>query len=537
MKSYLTVNEILGRKHFVCSEVIAGKKGLNNMVKWVHIMEVTNVNKLLNGNELILSTGVGWKENKEVFISFLHQLIECRAVGLCIEIGIYTSEIPPEVVNIANEHDFPIIIFHEEVPFVEITQDIHSMLINQHYQMISDLENYSQQLNKLLLTINHPQEILTFFHKYTNLQVALRLNEVTTLIPHASPTKEKEILHLLNQIDTNGEQTSIGLQRVQVLNQDYAELYLLCHERYLTELELLALDRTATALAQHFLRDLYVEERRRIAETEWMTKWLTGELSHEKLMHYLEESIHPTAIDGGVVAVCKWSSDSEQPSFDLTYFKLFIRNLFEQEGFHLFTIEKHNYIVLLLLNKRSYKTWKKRITDGISRLMDTDYQKKRNFPIQLIGIGSYYQDLRDIGKSYEKAIDTIKIQEKIESSTTIHFYDDLHMFRVISLVQQHKDLRDVVMEYLEPVINYDKKYNAKLMETLKTYLACQGSKQETAKKLFIVRQTLYHRIEKLEKLLGSDFMQPEKRMAIEFMLMTYEYLFTVNSTSKLSYKL
>ncbi|WP_110111240.1 PucR family transcriptional regulator [Bacillus sp. CGMCC 1.16541] len=537
MKSYLTVEEILNRKHFTCSEVVAGEKGLNNMVKWVHIMEVTNIKKLLKGNELILSTGVGWQENKDVFLSFLHQLIECGASGLCIEIGIYTSEIPQQVIDFANEFDFPIILFHEEVPFVEITQDIHSLLINQHYQMISDLENYSQQLNKLLLVINHPHEILTFFQKYTNLQVVLRLNELVTFMPQVSPIKEKTIINVINEAQINKERSHIGIQTIQVLNQDYGELYLLCHERNLTELELLALDRTATALAQHFLRDLYVEEKRRIEETEWMTKWLAGELSYEALMRHLEEGLSDVKIDGGVVAVCRWSSTRTHGSFDLTYFKLFIRNLFEQEGFHLFIIEKNNYMVLILLNKRSYKTWKKRASEGILRLMNTDYQKKKNFPIQLIGIGPYYRNLSDMYKSYEKGIETIKIQEKLNPNTTTHFYDDLHMFRIVSLVQQHQDLREVVMEYLEPVIDYDKKYNAKLMETLKTYLACQGSKQETAKKLYIVRQTLYHRIEKLEKLLGSDFMQPEKRMAIEFTLKTYEYLFNVSSSTKKSYQL
>src|SRR5690606_38986135 len=85
-------------------------------------------------------------------------------------------------------------------------------------------------------------------------------------------------------------------------------------------------------------------------------------------------------------------------------------------------------------------------------------------------------------------------------------------------------LQEVVLEYLEPVIAYDKKNNGKLMETLKTYLSCNGSKQETANRLFIVRQTLYHRIQKLEKLLGADFMNHEKRLAIEFMILSYEFL-------------
>src|SRR5690606_19908636 len=114
---------------------------------------------LLNGGELILSTGVAWKEEKEVFISIVEQFIESGAAGLCIEIGTYITSIPDEIINIANKHQFPLICFKKEVPFVEITQDIHTLLINHQYQIISDLENYSQALNKKLLTMKHYHEI------------------------------------------------------------------------------------------------------------------------------------------------------------------------------------------------------------------------------------------------------------------------------------------------------------------------------------------------------------------------------------------
>jgi purine catabolism regulator len=55
-------------------------------------------------------------------------------------------------------------------------------------------------------------------------------------------------------------------------------------------------------------------------------------------------------------------------------------------------------------------------------------------------------------------------------------------------------------------------------------LACNGSKQETAKQLYIVRQTLYHRLEKIEEILGHDFMNHEKRLVIEIMIMSYDFL-------------
>jgi PucR family transcriptional regulator, purine catabolism regulatory protein len=522
LKSYLTVQEILKRKHFVTSEVAAGKEGLHKPVKWVHIVEVIQIKRLLKGNELILSTGVGWKENEQMFISFLEQLIDCHASGLCIEMGTYTSEIPSEIIAIANQHQFPIILFHQEVPFIEITQDIHSLLINQHYQMISDLENYSQQLQKMLLTIDHYHPILHFFYQCTDLQVIIKLSEENIqFVPEVNAMRRKGLLDLISKENMN--QKIVSKQVIQVLSRHYAELFVVSPQGQLTEFDLLALDRTATALAQHFLRDLYVEERKRVDEAEWMTKWLMGELTESELTNHLEEA--NVKEQGGGVVVCVCRPNPKNRSVDFTYLKMFLKTLFEQYGFDLLMTERRNDFILILINKRSIQTWKKRVEEGFARFLNTDYSKRPNCFVHLLGVGKLVMNVQEINRSYQTALETVKVQQKLESNTSIHFYDNLHMYRVLSLIQHPKDLREVMMEYLEPVITYDQQHNGKLMETLKIYLECNGSKQETAKRLFVVRQTLYHRIEKLENLLGTDFMESKKRMAIEFMIMAYDYLF------------
>ncbi|MNP06542.1 hypothetical protein D3C76_985310 [compost metagenome] len=52
-----------------------------------------------------------------------------------------------------------------------------------------------------------------------------------------------------------------------------------------------------------------------------------------------------------------------------------------------------------------------------------------------------------------------------------------------------------------------------------------GSKQVAAQKLFIVRQSLYYRLEKLKELLGEDFMVPETRLAISVALRAHQMLY------------
>ena len=83
----LSVKEILQKKIFDQAQVIAGKSGLNRNVRWVHVLEVASIENLLNGNELILSTGVGWGGDIKTFSSIVQQSIDSNAAGLCIEMG------------------------------------------------------------------------------------------------------------------------------------------------------------------------------------------------------------------------------------------------------------------------------------------------------------------------------------------------------------------------------------------------------------------------------------------------------------------
>jgi sugar diacid utilization regulator len=394
----LKVANILKRKHFENALVVAGKEGIQRIVKWVHVVEVTNIRNLLNGQELILTTGVAWKNDENLFVTIVKQLLEYHAAGLCIEMGTYMSEIPAEVIELANQHQFPIIVFQHVVPFVEITQDIHSYIITQQYE------------------------------------------------------KER------------------------------AEVF------------------------------------------EWLHGWLDGEHSDESISQYLLEQGIKAMTSDAVVLITKLFSIKEKLGHDVTYLKLLFRSIFEQNGFAVFSVEKRNEVIFILLNNRMKKNLKERIKKSIETIKESEFMRKQTLVKVFIGAGKFIDTFSDIHKSYHTAKETLRIQQKMTKKEFYYFYEDLHLYRLISKMSKHLDLQELAMEYLQPVIQYDQKYNGKLLETLKVYLECNGSKQETANKLFIVRQTLYHRLQKLENLLGDDFMELEKRVAIEFMLLVNDYL-------------
>ncbi|MBU9712025.1 PucR family transcriptional regulator [Evansella tamaricis] len=535
MKTLISLEEVLKRKYFDKSEVITGKDKLKHQqVKWVHVVEITEISNLLNGRELILTTGLGWKSNTNLFLSFVNQLIECNTTGLCIEMGTNTTHIPQEVIALAEKHHFPIILFHEIVPFVEITQDIHSILINKQYELISNLESYSQLLNKKLLEIDSHQEILAYMQEHLDIQVVTIFDEKRMeFIPNLTYKERNELLEKIHQADRVGD-TTIAKQPVMILGKQFAQLAIHSKNKDITEFETLILDRTVTALAQHLLRDLYVKEKKMSKESEWLSNWLDGNYNENFLNEHLSFNDPVLSIQGGVVCICKRNTNAHSGEIDGTYFKLLFRTVLERYGFHLFSTEIHDQNIFILVDKRSCENWKERMIAAFKRLKN-DSSGRINLSTITIGVGKYVLSLNEMHKSYQSAKETLVLQETLNKENKSYFYDDLHLFRIISLTKKHSNLVEIVNDYLEPVIEYDRKYNGDLLLTLKTYLACNGSKQETAKKLYIVRQTLYHRIEKLENLLGYNFMSFERRVAIEFMLVAYDYLTTSKKNKLLQF--
>ena len=63
-------------------------------------------------------------------------------------------------------------------------------------------------------------------------------------------------------------------------------------------------------------------------------------------------------------------------------------------------------------------------------------------------------------------------------------------------------MREYTARFLDPIQKYDTAHDAHLYETLCMWLTCRCNQAQTAKALFLHRNTLLGRLEKLEKLLG-----------------------------------
>ena len=112
-------------------EVVAAADRLDVPVRWVHAIELTDVERLLRGGELVLSTGIALPDSAAGLEAYVAELAGARVCGLAIELGRrYADALPSALVGAAAVRGVPLIAFAREVPFVEITEAVHARIID-----------------------------------------------------------------------------------------------------------------------------------------------------------------------------------------------------------------------------------------------------------------------------------------------------------------------------------------------------------------------------------------------------------------------
>jgi purine catabolism regulator len=87
---------------------------------------------------------------------------------------------------------------------------------------------------------------------------------------------------------------------------------------------------------------------------------------------------------------------------------------------------------------------------------------------------------------------------------------ELELERLLWADRDGGELREFVERNLGPLLAHDRERKLALMPTLEALCAHGGRKAEAARALHLHRQALYHRIARIEALLGVDLSDPRR---------------------------
>ena len=157
---------------------------------------------------------------------------------------------------------------------------------------------------------------------------------------------------------------------------------------------------------------------------------------------------------------------------------------------------------------------------GIAGRME-DVLKNQLFLKVIIGIGGVAEHLRNLADSYKEAQVAIEVGKVFDTEKTIITYDNLGIGRLI--YQLPTTLCEI---YLNEVFkkNSIDTLDQETLFTINKFFENNLNVSETSRKLFVHRNTLVYRLEKIKKLTGLDLREFDHAIIFKVALMVKKYL-------------
>ncbi|MGY2003014.1 PucR family transcriptional regulator [Blastococcus sp. SYSU DS1024] len=128
------------------------------------------------------------------------------------------------------------------------------------------------------------------------------------------------------------------------------------------------------------------------------------------------------------------------------------------------------------------------------------------------GIGRPAASLSELAEVHRQAQRALGVGQEIHGGSSVVHFDQLGVFRLLSLIPDSTELRSYVDEVLGPLADAVDADSADLRETLRVLLETNLNVAESARRLHFHYNTMRYRIGKLERMLGPFTTDPTLRL-------------------------
>lgn len=139
-----------------------------------------------------------------------------------------------------------------------------------------------------------------------------------------------------------------------------------------------------------------------------------------------------------------------------------------------------------------------------------------------IGIGNACQGITEYRRGYAEASEALHMGQSLNRDGGLTHFNDLGVYRYLYKIARMDDLRDTYQEQVARIATYDRRKGTDLLDTLETYLECAGNLTKTSAKLFVHRNTLIQRLERLQSLCDIDLQERANWLTLQVAIKVFK---------------
>ncbi|MFZ5632317.1 MAG: PucR family transcriptional regulator [Bacillota bacterium] len=545
----LSVREALENTALKSGRLLAGKAGLDNIIKWVTIVEVLEDTNRLAEGEFLITTAYGLEGQSDKKARFIKSLAERKLAGVAILTGFYLPEITREFIDQADRYQLPLIELPNSLNFSDITRPILQRIVHRRYELLDFSENIHQELLQPVLSNKGFSSIAELLAARTSSSISIYDVHWELLARHSvhtvsaeyqneilGPFKSKVLAAVMDKHEIvyfeslYESETMVNIAApVTADGKNYGFIVLIKPLRGFSELDRISVGHAAMVCALEFLKLKAIEE------TEWRMqgdfleeilagKWIKASMITErgKLMGFDFSKLHNVLL----IKLCIELTEHNESRVKDYLYRLYetAKQVFNEGNIKVFAKMRHDSLVLLLEGGTLSREETMSAAEKIKERWDA-YAPNSKI---VIGIGNNRRSIDKLSKCAEEAELALKFGHFLKQHNQICFYADLGIFHwLIELYEQKVDLRVMCHNVLGDLIEYDRKHGKQLIETLETYLALNENIQQTASALFIHRHTLKYRLGRIEAKTGMNLKNHHHRIQMQIAIYIRKFLETL----------
>lgn len=461
------------------------------------------VDDFIRENEMVLSTAVGCLANEDVFFELIREVSTSNASVLFLAFRDPVYEVFPSVISYADSVSLPVFVLPWEYRFSDIQATVTHSILEKRNQIYKDLqdqlldsffrsESIDEAVNMVSRAFQFP--ILIEDENGNTVAVSKSYSHVNTDVEHWESKKVSIYIgsqpsgylcfYDLSSVESHFDKIPVDVECEMLKKHICFPISLWLNRKKIEDI-------TVTHLKNDFVWNLAVHNYDSLAEMIKQGATLGFNLNIPYTCVFLkllprgqgsvenEEYSSTTAADSAkieeyLIQSSKRSGLRAMVSRRNLDFILYLENITirPEKAVEDFVKEAHKRITQLFSSYDCY--W------GISEtsLKKTDYAE-------------LYNNAR------------LALQYCLRSKQSLYqlSYKDAQEAQIIDVLSHNKQIRKIAADILHPLETQNTDSNVDLLGTLYTYVKCNYNTSLTARTLFIHRQSLLYRLEKIENLL------------------------------------
>ncbi len=245
-----------------------------------------------------------------------------------------------------------------------------------------------------------------------------------------------------------------------------------------------------------------------LSQSEYLKSILLGELNRPQIQKYMRKYNVPDLSCFVMVVACKGSKNAEV---------LNVLNNFGDNPADVAASMDEGYAVFVKFLEDSSISEYQSAADYAGFLAQSIFEET-GFNAR-IAVGGTVQSLFDASTSYQQAISTLRMSLAMNSKGSVHTFKEFLLVKMLEDIPKFK-----LNEYLEILLDKEAKSifsDEEMINTAEEFLENSLNASETSRKLYLHRNTLMYRLDKIERATGLNIRKFGD--AVTFRLITILY--------------